>query len=361
MAYVLKIGQGLIINRDCSEIEYGEKFDITIIKGGLNVVDFGDGVRIYAVVYDTDNGCETIKAGTWTWSWKEKTEETWHKFWEYTDEKDYQGFVYTWFQITSGANRHWTIEHISPNLGTHKYFFEIRSAPSAPSETTFFADIAEFFHALEGFWLIGTIFGLIGDGFELADTWLVWVNSHVDLIPSIDTVKSWILGTYTSIDSWMDAQPAKVKSWILGSYTDLASWLTAQESTVKAWILGTYTSIDSWMDAQPAKVKSWILGSYTDLASWLTAQEATVKGWILGSYTDLASWLTAQEATVKGWILGEYASLDEWIDAQQEKVIAWVKSAVVELLDELISTVDDWVDDRIDAIKDLVEKIIMKL
>ena len=288
MPFRLSVCKDLFVRRDCATV--GGTYDISLLDAGTSFVIYPPDLVLYAVYEQRPGECITQTTGTFVWKFLNPASGLYEEFFRWANTEAYLGYVFSWARITRLEGGQYRVDYSG-----YTTYFTVTPAPLPPETLTFFADIAEFFHSIADFWLIGPVLGLIGDGFDLADEWLVWVNSLADQIPSMATVKG------------------------------------------------------------------WILGSYTDLASWLTAQESTVKGWILGSYTDLASWLTAQESTVKAWILGEYASLDEWIDAQQEKVIAWVKSAVVELLDELISTVDDWVDDRIDAIKDLVEKIIMKL
>jgi hypothetical protein len=328
----LRIGQDLQIRKDCAGA--GTTYELAFTIEGATFYVYDTSIKLWALYERDSPNCVLVPNDTFVWEWYDPAVDRWNELFRWPVTQNYYGYVYTYFTITNAAG--WTYRVIYRGIEKR---FTVLAGPSPPTSTTFFADIADYFHSIENTVIIGPVFGLIADGFDLANTWLLWVNSLAGQIPSTATVKSWILGTYTSLDTWMDAQPGKVKTWILGTYASLDAWLDAKKATVKSWILGTYTSLDTWMDAQPGKVKTWILGTYTDLASWLTAQQATIKGWILGSYT----------------------SLDTWLDAQEEKVITLVKGAVVDLLDELIDTVDDWVDDRVDAIKNIVEKIIMKL
>ena len=145
---------------------------------------------------------------------------------------------------------------------------------------------------------------------DIEDEWDILTKTYVEIVNS---GKSAILGTYTSVELWLAAQEALVKSWILGTYTTIDHWLAAQEALVKGWILGTYTSLDDYFNAY--------------LTALFSLGEDGIEGF--------DDWLEEKLDTVKDDILGIYLSLDLYLDEQKDKILNWIIDDVETFLDKI--------------------------
>ena len=263
----------------------------------------------------------------------------------------------------------------------------INYTPPPPPPIGIFLTIANYFHSMSEYPVLGDTFDYIGTAFETVDGWMTTVNTALSNILSwsaikaqIDTTysilaetkativaaaiasaaatwsilaetkativaaaKTAVLGTYASLDLWFDSKTEAISAVIIGAYPTIEWWFEDQKDIVKAWVLGTYTDLDAWLSAHFDSIVAAVIAQVPEISAYITEHAAEILDTLLGTYTDLGDWFDAQQTVVKRWILGTYASLDLWFDSKTEAISAVVIGAY--------PTIEWWFEDQKDIVK----------
>ena len=173
---------------------------------------------------------------------------------------------------------------------------------------------------------ISTFFSELGDFFDMLRDWCIAVTSALGEALDLDTVTAYLNSQFhleelwqwlTTRDDWLLAQKDTVKTWVLGSYSSLDEWLATKDFPSISEILGGFASLDAWLDGQAAKIKALILGSYSSLDAWLASK-----------LEYLADELALGGVEILDFLLD---TVDAWLDARVEKVKAFIEKLVMKL------------------------------
>ena len=183
----------------------------------------------------------------------------------------------------------------------------------------------------------------------------VWLPTSLEDLKTL--IEDTISGAFSIVTETKDTIVSAAKTTVLGTYTSIDTWLTSKKDLIMEWVkdLFPYDITDAqallrWIGIEAGDVITTILDTPADMFAWIKteiedAYDIVTHSWyevtdLIPSWSDLVPYgfpssVSDLTSLISSTILGAFSDLGGWFDAQEEKVLNWVVDSFEWILDKV--------------------------